>query len=258
MNRAAFEKEFLLIQPFLKSFLYRITCDRDLAEDLSQETFLKCLAAIESFQNKCSLKTWIFTVAKNLAFDNLRARKRFSDDSQDKCRTSVESHPEYREQLETAFHDSPEKRFEIREHINFCFNCLAKTLNLEEQIAVILADIYDFKRAEIAEVLDKSEGVVKHLLFNGRKSLQEKYENRCVLVGKGGICYQCAELSRHYNSPQETVEQLSNLTLSPALNTSSKALLKLRTELIKTIDPLKNDNRKFHDTVMQILDKVEE
>ena len=256
MTQFEFEDEFLKIQPLLKSFLYRIVGERETAEDLAQEAFLKAAANLSSFEHKSSLKTWIFTIAKNLAFDDLKARKRFSDDAQDKCKTAVLSDGFYQIELKNAVRNSSEEKFEVREHINFCFNCLAKTLKIEQQIAVILADVYDFKRAEIAEILGKTEAVVKHLLFEGRKSLQEKYENRCALINKKGICHQCSELNNLYNSAEESARQIAEIKFDSAAD--SAHLYQLRTHLIKAIDSLPTNENNFHETVMRIVQKVEE
>jgi RNA polymerase sigma-70 factor, ECF subfamily len=256
MTSNEFEFEFLNIQPLLQSFLYRIVGERATAEDLAQDTFLKAAANLDSFQNKSSLKTWIFAIAKNLAFDDLKARKRFADDAQDKCKTAVLSDGFYQTELENAVRNSSAEKFEVREHINFCFNCLAKTLKIEQQVAVILADIYDFKRAEIAEILDKTESVVKHLLFEGRKSLQEKYENRCALINKKGVCHQCSELNNLYNSAAESARQIAAVKFDSAAD--SAHLYQLRTHLIKAIDSSPTNENSFHEIVMQIVQKVEE
>ena len=258
MTRKTFEDEFITIQSSLKSYLYRITCDKEMTNDLAQDTFLKASGNLLSFKNQSSLKTWIFAIATNLAKDHHRVQKRWRTDAQDQCRSAVESNPVYGQQIQRAFDGLPEKRFEIREHISFCFNCVAKTLHLEEQIAVILADVYDFKRTETANILGKTEGVVKHLLFNGRKSLQEKYAYRCALVNKRGICYQCAELNDHLNPQPDARQQLSALPLTAAPDPSSEKLLQLRTALVKAIDPLQSNGSPLQDTIVQILRKAVE
>ena len=75
MTTAHLNTEFEQIRGQLKSFILRITaCVAD-AEDIVQDTYLKAAEKIEGFRGESSLKTWLFTIASNLAKDNLRAKK---------------------------------------------------------------------------------------------------------------------------------------------------------------------------------------
>lgn len=74
-NEIAFEK---LLNRYLKpiyNFLFRITRNRAVAEDLSQDTFLKVWKNLEHFNPEKKFKTWIFAIAKNTAFDWLKKKK---------------------------------------------------------------------------------------------------------------------------------------------------------------------------------------
>jgi RNA polymerase sigma-70 factor, ECF subfamily len=67
--------EFEKIQWELKSFLLRMTASVQDAEDIVQETYLKAHARIDTFRGESYLKTWMFSIASNLARDLLRSRK---------------------------------------------------------------------------------------------------------------------------------------------------------------------------------------
>ena len=67
--------EFEAFQRELKSFLLRMTASVQDAEDILQETYLKAHARIDTFRGESSLKTWMFSIALNLARDLLRSRK---------------------------------------------------------------------------------------------------------------------------------------------------------------------------------------
>ena len=54
------------------NFLYRFVYDMDLAEDLAQETFLKVYLKKDSYREISKFSTWMYTIAKNLAFTELR------------------------------------------------------------------------------------------------------------------------------------------------------------------------------------------
>lgn len=56
-------------------FLYSLSKDKHVAEDLTSETFVKAIKAIESFKGNCDIKVWLFQIAKNSYFSYLRKHK---------------------------------------------------------------------------------------------------------------------------------------------------------------------------------------
>ena len=243
--------EFELYSEQLKSYLYRLTANKEDAEDLLHDTFIKAQERIETFKGNSSLKTWVFSIATNLAKDNQRVKNRWEIDVQDKCKSAAVENPHVAERIISSFGKQADLQFEVREHINYCFTCIAKNLSIEKQIAIILKEIYDFKRTEIAEVLNVSEGVVKHLLHDGRKELQLKYENRCAIINKKGVCYQCAELNDFLQTEKNSAEKITKLGLSQ--NKSPEENLKIRFQIINQINPLNSNGADLEDTILQIL-----
>ena len=132
-------------QAQLYSFLYRFVTSKEDAEDLVQETFAKAFQKLDSFKGNSSFKTWLFSIAANLAKDHLRARQRWTVSAQDKCKNLIGSTPALATELHSINQSSPHGRYEIREHIDFCFTCIMKTIPLEQQVSLMLADIYEFK-----------------------------------------------------------------------------------------------------------------
>lgn len=61
------------------AFLLRLCGDAHLAEDLTQDTFLKAMEKIDTFDCKCKLTTWLCQIAKNTYYDYLRKHKKYSD-----------------------------------------------------------------------------------------------------------------------------------------------------------------------------------
>ena len=91
-----------------------------------------------------------------------------------------------------------------------------KYLPLERHIAIMLADIYDFKVAEIAGIMCRTEGSIKHLLFKGRKTMKAVFAEDCTLIHKTGACWKCSELSNTGNSKAETQRKIAQLELVKA------------------------------------------
>lgn len=251
IQKADVHAQFLSIKDTLATYLYRLTANKTDTEDLLQDTFIRVNDKIETFLGKSSFKTWVFAIATNLAHDNKRVRNRWELDVQDKCKHAAAESVLYQEKMIAAFQSQTERQFDITEHINYCFTCVGKNLSMEKQIAVILKEVYDFKRTEIAEILKTTEGVVKHLLFEGRKELQEKFQNRCAMINKTGICYQCAQLNNYFQNDKSAEAKILQLPLS--VKNTPEENLDIRFKLIQSINPLRGNGAQLEDTIMQML-----
>lgn len=248
----AFQSLFSEFQPQLKSYLYRLLTDRNDTDDLTHDTFVKAFDKVTTFKGKSTFKTWVFQIATNLAYDFLKKKKRWLPNAQDQAKSFAMS-SEYIQQLFVMTHQTSSRgRYEIKEHIDFCFTCISKTLTLEEQIAIILKDIYAFSRKEIANILNKTEGVVKHLLFNGRQTMIDIFDNRCALINKKGTCHQCTELAGIYNPKQTQQEELLKIKMvKDSENASKEQLYQLRSDLVAAIDPIQSEGADMQDIIMQ-------
>lgn len=239
-------------QTQLQSFLYRFTASKEDAEDLAQETFAKAYSKFDSFRGESSFKTWLFAIATNLAKDHLRSKHRWPRNAQDKCKETIGSTPALEAELKDIVATSKAGKYEIREHIDFCFTCIMKTLPIEQHLALMLADIYSFKIKEIAQIMGASIGVVKHYLHDARTTMQNIFEHRCALINKNGICHQCSELNGLRNKKAETQRIVSQLELVKASEQQDKShLFSIRTTLIQAIDPLQAAGTDLHDFLLR-------
>jgi RNA polymerase sigma-70 factor, ECF subfamily len=253
----AFQMLFAEFQSQLKSYLYRLLTDRNDAEDLTHDTFVKAFDKISTFQGNSSLKTWVFTIATNLAYDHLKRYKRWLPDAQDQSKALAVGTKEVYDYINLVSFASGEGAYDMKEHIDFCFTCISKTLPIENQVALILKDIYDFSVKEIEQILDKTEGVVKHLLIDARKTMTQIFDHRCALVNKNGVCNQCSELNGVHNPKQNQQEALMKLELVKASKKFNREeLYDLRTTLVKSIDPLRSRGADLQDVIMKCTRKA--
>ena len=253
--REKFENEFLAFKSQLDSYLLRICGNREDAEDISQNAYLKAVHNLQNFLGRSSLKTWVFTIATNLARDHFRARQRWSVNCQDNAREDAFAHPERIDKMKEINTASPAGAFEIREHVDFCFTCMAKTLTLRQQVCVILKDIYEFTLAEIMDITQLPEGKVKHSIADGRQILKTIFQKKCALVSKKGVCYQCSELNDILNPEQDRQMEILKLKMHKEAQrrTSKDHLYRLRTELIKSIDPLQSAGTDLHSYFLTLM-----
>ncbi|HXS38148.1 MAG TPA: RNA polymerase sigma factor [Flavipsychrobacter sp.] len=235
------KNEFELSQGQLKSYILRITASVADAEDIVHDTFIKATEKLHTFRGQSSLKTWLFAIASNLAKDNLRAKKRWVANVTDIARESAHSSPEFFNEAANIIENSPHAQFEIKEHIAFCFTCIAKSLPLEQQICILLKDVYEFKVGEIAQILDITEPMTKYYLHAGRSKMIEIFEGRCALINKQGVCHQCSELNGIYNPKQKFQEEAVKIEMVRNAEKADKEhLFDLRMKVIRGVDPFKS------------------
>jgi RNA polymerase sigma-70 factor (ECF subfamily) len=260
LNRAiagdinAFQTLFAEFQNQLKSYLYRLLTDRNDVDDLAHDTFIRAFDKISSFNQESSIKTWVFKIATNLAYDYLRKRSRWQPDAQDRAADLAISSEEIRQVFWQVHDNSPAGTYEMKEHIDYCFTCISKTLPIENQVALILKNMYDFQIKEIALILEKTEGVVKHLLNDARNTMTDIFEHRCALINQEGVCHQCSHINEIFNPKQNQQEALMKLELvKDSKKYDREQLFALRMVLVKAIDPLRAEGTDLHEEMLNCL-----
>jgi RNA polymerase sigma-70 factor (ECF subfamily) len=156
----------------LFSLLYRMVRDRELAEDLAQETFIKALNAIESYRPEYKFSSWIFKIANNAAIDHLRRREL------DTLSLEGSPHAETPEAVEaTALQigdrqESPLDVVEARELGGQIEQAIAQ-LRPEYRSCILLRHVEGRAYEEIAEILSLPLGTVKTYIHRARNELRQ-------------------------------------------------------------------------------------
>jgi len=154
------------------SLIYRMIGDREQAEDLAQESFVKAFNNLDSYNPKYRFSSWLFKIANNHAIDHLRRAKLSTVSIHGSPHAAdAEREEETRIVLETP-DESPEEEIlalelggEIEEAI--------RQLRSEYRTAVILRHIESRPYEEIAEIMDVPIGTVKTFLHRARGELRE-------------------------------------------------------------------------------------
>ncbi|MGZ3931595.1 MAG: RNA polymerase sigma factor [Bacteroidia bacterium] len=222
----------------LKSYLLRITASVADAEDLAQDTYIKAVEKLNTFRGEASLKTWLFAIASNLAKDNLRAQKRWTENVTDITKAAALSNEQFFREAMNIRMTSPNGQYEAKEHIAFCFTCISKSLPLEQQLCVFLKEVYEFKVSEISTILNATEAMVKYYLHTGRSKMIQVFDGRCALINKEGVCHQCSELNGIFNPKQNAQEELMKTEMVREAGKKDKEqLFDLRMQILKETDP---------------------
>jgi RNA polymerase sigma-70 factor (ECF subfamily) len=138
------------------NYILRIVGDRMLAEDLTQDVFLRIHHGLAGFSLRCRFTTWLFQVAKNRVLDELRARER-------------RPHPDALDDvapLEVV--DAPPERIEM---IDAVWRAVA-ALNPDLKMALLLRDVVGLSYAEIADSLEITLATVKWRIYKAREEVQ--------------------------------------------------------------------------------------
>lgn len=253
----AFYELFARFKEALASYLYRLTGHREEAEDLLHDTYLRAFEKLDTFRSEANLKTWVFTIATNLARNRYRVQKRWTADTKDRVKALAHEQPAYFERLQQINRTDPEGAFFIREHIDLCFTCMGKVLPLDQQVALLLKEVYQFKVREIAEIMGRTHGSVKHLLHNARTDMVDIFEARCAFVSKQGVCHQCSQLNGIFNPKQAARQEVVALQAAAESGEASRRkLLKLRARLVAEVDPLKGPGQAFQGAIMELCETL--
>lgn len=244
----------------LQSFVFRLLANRQDAEDIVQETWIRVHENVSSFRGESSFKTWVFTIALNLARNHLGKHKRWEENSQDYGAMLHMHSPEHMAVFFDVFDATPQRNYEIREHIAYCLVCINKTLPLEQQLCLLLKEIYEFKVEEIMEISGLSLGKVKHAIADARKTMIRIFDHRCSFVAKGGHCDQCTALKGVLNPEHDAQVEANRIAMVREGDSADKEyLLDLRLELTRSIDPLNAPNSLMNIFMLESRDRwVEE
>lgn len=160
MNTIVFKEELLAVQEELRRFAYKLTSDREEANDLLQETSLRALDNEDKYAPDTNFKGWIYTIMRNIFINNYRkvARDQTFVDHTDNLYHLNSSQ-------ESGF-DSTEQAYDMRE-IHKVVNELPK-----EYKVPFAMHVSGFKYREIADKLNLPLGTVKSRIFFTRQRLQ--------------------------------------------------------------------------------------
>ena len=180
----AFETLVERYQNRLVGILFHLVGNRDEAEDLCQEVFLRIYKARKGYRPRAKFSTWLFTIANNLALNHLRSKGRNpsvpiggrSNDS--KAVVSVAQQLAGRE-------GTPSTEMRQAELSEIVRDALA-VLNEDQKLAVLLNKFEEMSYAEIADVMGRSPAAVKSLLARARNQLREQLEPYLLTGQRGG------------------------------------------------------------------------
>ncbi len=162
-----------------------ITQNREDAEDVLQETFLKAYEHLDQFQGNSKFYTWIVRIAVNQALMKLRKRKTDRSVSIDE---GIDTGEDTVVREIAAWDENPEQQFS-REELGSILDEAVQSLAPPYRTVFVLRDIDELSTEETAEALDLSVPAVKSRLLRARLQLREKLTRFFKRKGDDAFAY---------------------------------------------------------------------
>src|SRR6266511_1428811 len=164
-DRNALEELYLIHFDRIYSYLHMSVGNRHDAEDLTTQTFLKMLESITSFRwQSAPFSAWLFRIAHNLAMDHFRATRRWQ--------------PEEEVPEPTGETESSAEAVALQSIGRQGMLELIEDLSQEQKQVLTLKFVFNLPNAEVATILEKTEGAIKSLQHRALVSLQKQISQK--------------------------------------------------------------------------------
>jgi RNA polymerase sigma-70 factor, ECF subfamily len=171
-DQLAFDQLFFKYKSSVYRFAYYLTQNKNEADDLFQETWLRVVKNMNKNNKIKDFKAWIFTIANNLHRDELRKKKirrLFFSSKQIITEDSKSTFENSDQEIKSNMNDTS-KNLEF----NMTFQQAVANLNSRQRRVFILQEIEGFKQKEISQILNIPVGTVKSLFHRAIKFLQKE------------------------------------------------------------------------------------
>ncbi len=167
-DSTAFDALLVKHSPRLYALVYTMTSNHDDTDDLLQDIWAKAYRSIGGFRGQSQFSTWMHSIAANMTINFLKRRGRRWTMSLDDVDSGILQDKEFVE-LQTA--STPVREADLGE-MQQKINQAIMQLTPEHRAVVTMFDIQGMPHAEIAKILNTSEGTVRSRLFYAHKQLQ--------------------------------------------------------------------------------------
>ncbi|QAR33925.1 sigma-70 family RNA polymerase sigma factor [Geovibrio thiophilus] len=164
-DAASYELLIRKYQSKLFSTVLHMVKNRELAEDIVQESFLRAFRKLDTLNNRSQFYPWIKRIALNMALNHFEKEKRVLDVESDDDESSFFEN--------IASGESPEEltlKEEMKRYVRMFVDSLPDRL----RVVIILREVDDMSYEEIAEMLNIPLGTVRSRLFNARNIIKER------------------------------------------------------------------------------------
>jgi RNA polymerase sigma-70 factor, ECF subfamily len=171
-NATAFEELVARYQGRLLTVLRHLVTNREQAEDLTQEVFLRVYRARKTYEPGAKFATWLFAIANHVAFNSLRDKSRRHEVTLQAHDSGPLGARPLDKMLQASSGLMPTRQLDKAE-MRDIVRMSVESLNERQRMAVLLSKFEGMSYAEIAEVMEISPQALKSLLSRARENLRE-------------------------------------------------------------------------------------
>ena len=163
----------------LYSMAIRLVFNKEEAEDLVQETYLKAYRFFDTFQKGTNIKAWLFKILRNTFINKYRKTVKLPSEIFYEDVESVNSNLSYKQESDSGeLTDTLESKYnDLGNLMEDDVKHAIDSLPIEYKEAILLSDVEELSYNDIAEITNVPIGTVKSRLNRGRKLLQKIYGN---------------------------------------------------------------------------------
>ena len=155
------EELYLKYKDNIYNYLYQLSLNKHTAEELTQDTFLKAFKYFNSFKAQSTVKTWLYSIARNTYLDYIKKRRLYNEETIEENEFASKNDD----------YSSSNEKIIIKGILN--------NLNEAERTLILLRDLYGFSYMEISTVMAVTIGQVKIGIYRARKKFKELYNIEC-------------------------------------------------------------------------------
>ena len=183
---ADLEALILRHQAWIYNIALGMTCDRQEAEDITQEILVKMITALTTYDRaKAAFRTWLYRIVANhvLSLRRMRREETFS------TLVTPEAYHEYVESIpDEKAHNGPENKTLSREARNTCIAGMLLCLDHRQRLVFILGAVFGVSDAVGSEILEMSRPNFRKILSRSRSRLTNFFTSKCSLVNENNPC----------------------------------------------------------------------
>ena len=172
----------MLVQRYVSrvySVVYRVVGNKEEAEDITQEVFIKVYNGLKKFEQQASFSTWIYRIATNCALDSLDKMER-RPKIHIRLFNSKDHHETEQNDLDLqASKEAVPEEVAVRSELRECINHVLKKLDREQARLLLLRDFDDRSYEEIAKLLEAGLSAVKMRIHRARLAFQHIFGQMC-------------------------------------------------------------------------------
>lgn len=228
---------------------FRLIGNREDVEDVIQETYLNAFKGFSKFERKSSISTWLYRIMLNCSYQYMKK----------KAKLPIKTITSEKGISETAFwesiksNESVEDSAVIEDIRETCIQLFLNCMPRKQRVAFTLKILMPLPSAEVARIMDTTEGAVKVNVYRAKQHLKNNIEGRCSLIDPRNPC-QCANWRRYlidtgkmYKIPAfDPVKKRSNADMS---------LLSSEVDFLRKITSL-YDNRPKHASYEEFTERM--